>query len=88
MRTSLNEIELIDRHLLNQLSGEESALFNARLLLDPGMPERIAWQKRTRTIVEQYSRKKLKAEIEAVHERLFNRQEHMGFRQKVLNLFK
>jgi hypothetical protein len=49
--------------------------------------EQTTWQKKAHTIVQQYSRKKLKAEIEAVHGQLFTNPAHQSFRQKILSLF-
>jgi len=88
MRTSLNETRLIDGHLLNGLSGEDSALFNAMRIVDPSLPGRVEWQGKTHQMIGQYSRKKLKAEIEAVHQKLFTKPEHLGFRQRILQLFR
>ena len=87
MRTSLNEIKLIDGHLFNQGPHEDRLLFDAMLILDTGLPEKILWQKNAHAIVQQYGRKKLKAEIGAVHQKLFNGPVHQSFRQKILSLF-
>jgi len=66
---------------------EDGLVFDALLILDPGLANRVMWQKKAHTIVQQYSRKKLKAEIETVHQKLFNEPEHQSFRQGVLALF-
>lgn len=87
MRTSLDEIKLIDGYLDNSLGGGESALFNARLILEPLLPEQIAWQRKTRTVIEQYGRKVLRQEIENVHTKLFTEPAHHSFRQRVLKIF-
>lgn len=88
MRTSLNETQLIDGHLFNGLSGEDSALFNAMLIVDPGLSERVGWQKMTHEIITQYSHKKLKAEIEVVHQKLFTEEKYTSFHQRILKLFR
>jgi hypothetical protein len=87
MRTSLNEIKLIDGHIFNQGGHEDALLFDAMLLLDPELPEKIMWQKNAHAIVQQYGRKKIKAEIEIVHQKLFNEHVHHTFKQKILSLF-
>jgi hypothetical protein len=87
MRTSLNEIKLIDGHLFNRNTTEDALVFDALLILNPGLNEQIIWQKKAHAIIQQYSRKKLKAEIESVHQKLFNSAEHKSFRQKILSLF-
>ena len=88
MRTSLNEIKLIEAYLFNSNPTEDALLFEALLILNPELPSQIMWQKKTHAVVQQYSRKKLRAEIETVHQRLFNEAEHRSFRQRILNIFR
>jgi hypothetical protein len=88
MRTSLNEIKLIDDHLFNTDAIEDKLLFEAMLIINPMLPGQIAWQKKTHAVVVQYSRKKLKAEIEAAHQKLFNEPAHKNFRQRMMSLFR
>jgi len=83
----LNEIKQIDDHLFNLATVEETLLFEAMLILDPGLPNKVLWQKKVHSLVHQYSRKKLKAEIESVHRKLFDEPAHRSFSQKILNLF-
>ena len=87
MRTSLNEIKQIDDRLFSQASIEDALLFDAMLILDPGLSDKVLWQKRVHRLVQQYGRKKLKAEIESVHRQLFTEPVHQSFRQKILSLF-
>jgi hypothetical protein len=88
MRTSLNEIKLIDGHIFNQGPHEDTLLFDAMLLLDASLPEKIMWQKKAHIMVQQYGRRKLKAEIEAVHQQLFSEPTHNSFRRRIMGLFK
>jgi len=83
----LNEIKLIDEHLFNNGSTENALLFDAMRIINPVLNEQIAWQKHTHKIVQQYGRKQLKAEIEAVHQQLFKEPEHKSFRQRILRFF-
>jgi len=87
MRTSLNEIKLIDGHLFNEGTHEDALLFDAMLIINPGLSNQIMWQKKTHAVVQQYGRKKLRAEIEEVHRQLFCEATHRSFRQKILSLF-
>jgi hypothetical protein len=87
MRTSLNEIKLIDDHIFNKYIPEDALLFDAMLILNPGLSNQIMWQKKAHVIVQQYGRKKLKAEIEEVHRRLFSEAAHRTFRQRVMGFF-
>jgi len=47
MRTSLNEIKLIDEHIFNNGAPADAALFDAMLVLDPGLAEQVLWQKKS-----------------------------------------
>ncbi|TWI94351.1 hypothetical protein JN11_04742 [Mucilaginibacter frigoritolerans] len=87
MRTSLNEIKLIDEHLFGTSNTGDALLFDAMLILDNTLSEKVEWQKNTHTLIQQYGRKKLKAEIDEVHQKLFNEPPHRHFAQKIRNLF-
>jgi hypothetical protein len=87
MRTSLNDIQQIDDYLLQYAGKADRALFEARLLLQPALQENLAWQQKTYDIIKQYSRRRLKAEIESVHQLLFTEPEHIPFRRKIMALF-
>jgi hypothetical protein len=88
MRTSLNEIKQIDDYLFRHATEADNLLFEARLILQPTLPEKVLWQQRTYEIIRQYSRRKLKAEIETVHQQLFNEPEHHSFSRKIRAFFR
>jgi hypothetical protein len=87
MRTSLNEIKEIDDHVLQQALPDEALLFEAKLIINPGLKYQVMWHKQTLGLVQQYGRNQLKAEIETVHQKLFSLPKHEGFRQKIMRLF-
>jgi hypothetical protein len=87
MRTSLIEAEQIEAHLLKLSNPDDALVFEARLLLEPELHEKVQWQKETYNIIKTYGRNQLKKEIEAVHQKLFNHAEHQSFGQKVRRLF-
>jgi hypothetical protein len=86
MRTSLNNIQQIDDYLLQYAGKTDRALFEARLILQPALQDDLVWQQKTYEIIKQYSRRRLKAEIESVHHQLFAEPEHLSFRQKIMAL--
>lgn len=88
MRTSLNEIEQIEKYLLGGLNTQDRLLFQAELLLNPQKTENVYWQQKTYILVQAYGRKQLKKDIEAVHQKLFTSPVHQNFRQKILALFR
>ncbi len=87
MRTSLNEIKLIDAHILGENAPGDALVFEARLILNPGLAEQTAWQLQTHGLIRQYGKKRVKAEIEAVHQKLFTQPQHSRLKMKILSLF-
>ena len=87
MRTSLNDIQQIDDYLLQYAGKTDRALFEARLILQPALQENLLWQQKTYDIIRQHSRRRLKAEIESVHQHLFTEPEHISFRLKIQRIF-
>jgi DNA-binding transcriptional regulator YbjK len=88
MRTSLNNIAQTEAYLLKKANPSNALLFEAKILLDRDLQTHVSQQQRVYTLVQQYGRKQVKAEIEAVHQQLFNQPEHLSFRQKIARLFK
>jgi len=87
MRTSLTDTEQIEAHLLQQTSPGDTLVFEARLLLDDELADKLHWQKATYNMVKLYGRKQLKKEIEAVHQTLFNTHKHKSFSEKIKSIF-
>lgn len=88
MRISLYKIEQIDEHIFGRSTTEDRLIFETMLILDPTLKLEVLWQKRSLGWVQQYGRKKVKAEIGSAHQKLFNEPVHRSFRNKILNLFK
>lgn len=87
MMTSWNETEQIEVHLSGRSDTGNALVFEARMLLDPELNDKVLWQKKTYAIIQNYSRRQLKREIDAVHQKLFTQPEHISFRQKIRRLF-
>ena len=87
MRTSLLETEQIEAHLMRCSDTGDSLVFEARMLLNPELKEKVLWQQKTYQLVRLYSQNQLKQEIESVHQKLFNDVQHQSFRQKIMRLF-
>jgi len=83
----LIETGLIEEHLMQQSEPGDSLVFEARLLLEPELHEKMQWQQETYRMVKLYGRDQLKQEIEAVHQKLFTQAEHLSFSQKIRRLF-
>ena len=88
MRTSLNNIKEVDDHLLGLSAPQDNLLFEAKMILNPELSANVFWHKQTLNLVQQYGREQLRADIEAVHTKLFILPEHQSFRQTILRFFK
>lgn len=87
MKTSWNDIEQIDNYISGKFTPEELLLFRSKLLINPMLQLNVSLQKKARLLIKLYSRKKVKTEIESVHEKLFNDPAKISFQQKIMRLF-
>ncbi|HEY9004140.1 MAG TPA: hypothetical protein VIM89_22465 [Mucilaginibacter sp.] len=87
MRTSLIETEQIEALLMQRSEPGDQLVFEAKLLLEPELHERMQWQQKAYRLVKLYGRDQLKQEIEAVHQKLFTQKKHLSFSQKIRRLF-
>ena len=88
MTTSWNETQQIEAHLMGQVHPGEALLFDAQLLLDNKLANKVIAQQKAYEIVNQFGRKQLKKEIEAIHQTLFTQPKHIRFSQKIMRLFR
>lgn len=88
MRTSLNNIKLTEGYLAGELLTGEKLLFEARMLLDHDLLTDVKAQQQAIELIKQYSREQLRAEIDTVHQKLFNNKQHRTFAKRVMDLFK
>lgn len=87
MRTSLNEIKIIEDYLFRNMKGEDAALFEAQLVLSSELAEKVQLQKKVYHLIHQCGRNALREEIETIHDKLFSRPRHSTFQKRVLKLF-
>lgn len=87
MRTSLNEIEHIEKHLLGELPGEESLLVEVKMSLNESLAEKVASQEVAYALVKQYGRRRVRQQIANVERKLFETSGYMSFRQRVFKFF-
>lgn len=88
MKTSLNDLRLIEDYLLTGADHEERCLLEAKLILHPELRAEVYWQQKTYDVVRDYGRNQLKKEIEKIHQTLFEAPEHQSFRQRIMSFFK
>ena len=87
MKTSMSETILIERYLGGELLPLEKQSFKARLLQSPRLRLRMYFQKKVHFLVKLYHRKKLRAELEVLHEELFSNPEKSQFRENIHQIF-
>lgn len=87
MRKSLHDIQQIESYIFGRMSIQENQDFKVRLLVNAQLYEEVEAQKEAYALVKTYGRKKLKAELNAIHEKLFTHPEKRSFRQLIKSFF-
>jgi hypothetical protein len=87
MTTSWNETKHIEAHLRGNATPGDALVFEAKLMLDNSLADKVLWQQKTYDVIQQYGRRQLKNEIEQVHQQLFAQPGHSSFAQKIKRLF-
>ncbi|MES2808488.1 MAG: hypothetical protein V4619_07680 [Bacteroidota bacterium] len=87
MTTSWNETKQIEIHLQGTAHPGNALVFEARLMLDNTLADKVIWQQKTYGVIQQYGRRQLKKEIEQLHQQLFTQPAHASFAQKIRLLF-
>jgi hypothetical protein len=79
MTTSPNDLKDAENFLTGKMAPDDALLFQATH--DTGM------LRKTFSLIRQFGRRNLKAEIEQVHQRLFTDPDKISFREKIERLF-
>jgi len=87
MRTSLNNLRDIERYVEGSMERYEEGLFEEKLHRDPVLRTNLFLYKKIMAVIRMYHRKKLKEQLEEVHQRLFNDPLKLTFRERVLKIF-
>lgn len=87
MKTSGTDIQTIDAYLHNNLLPEDRIIFEARLIISPLLRMQLMAQRSVYRLVALYHRKKLKAEIEQVHQTIFDSIHHHDLQQDIRKIF-
>jgi hypothetical protein len=88
MRTSLNNLQIIEQYLQGTLSAGDRLVFEARLLINPALRIDLYYQKKTFTLIKMYHRQQLKEELDGLHRKLFNDPTNRDFQQGIDQIFK
>ena len=87
MRKSSHDIRQIENYIFGRMNVQENQDFKVRLLTNARLYEEVETQKEAYLLVKIYGRKKLKAELNIIHEKLFTHPEKKSFRQLIKNIF-
>ena len=87
MKTSFSEIIEAEKYLDGGLNPEESLMFEARLVIDENLRRNTFFQAMVNRLTRLYHRRQLKAEVEAVHKKLFDHPANVSFRKSITNIF-
>ena len=88
MTTSWIETQQIEAYLKEKIKTADALLFEARVLLDNELADKVMAQQRTYGLIQQFGRRQLKKEIETIHQQLFTQSEYTSFSQKIKRMFK
>lgn len=88
MRTSLNEIKQIEDYLSGRMVTSDMTLFEASLVTNKSLKQKVDWQRQTYDLVKSYGRRKLGAEISMVEDKVFTDRKFTRFQKSVLQIFK
>lgn len=72
MRTSLLELEQMDRYLLQQLDASEQMLFEAKLILDPELHGNLRVHRKVHALIRWFARSQQKERLQRLHEQLMH----------------
>ncbi|WP_020598831.1 hypothetical protein [Spirosoma panaciterrae] len=71
MRPLLNEVQLLEDYLKGTLPEDQQLDVEVRLLWDQDVQQKLASQQRAYRALRLFGRRQLRAELEAIHIRLF-----------------
>jgi hypothetical protein len=87
MTTSWNETKQIEAYVTGTAETGDALVFEAKLMLDNNLADKVIWQQKAYGAIHQYGRRQLKKEIEQIHQQLFTQPQHSSFAQKIRRLF-
>jgi hypothetical protein len=84
----LIEISEAEKFLQGKMLPGDSLVFETKVLTDPALKTNVRAQEKVYALLHFYHRKKLREELEEIHQRLLNDPAKNEFRRRIFNLFK
>ena len=88
MKILWNKSHLIERYLLDPTAVSKRRNLKHLLQRVPGLWQEVQWQKEVYSLVRIYHRKKIREQLEDVHQQLFSDKNRSVFQNKIYRLFK
>jgi hypothetical protein len=88
MKTSFPDLIKTEKYLHDELDAQETLLFEARLLVSKEWRANTYFHRMVHRLVQIYHRRKIKSEVETVHDRLFENPANASFGRQIMSLFK
>ena len=88
MRISLNNIREIESYIDGTMDRNDVVLFEEKMRSDSLLQLNVSLQEKVLAIVRMYHRKRLKMELEEVHQRIFNDPGKETFKESVMQIFR
>lgn len=85
--TSFKEIQHAEQYIFGKLNTEERLLFEAQLLINPTFRKNVFFQKKVYNLIKLFGRRKMKHELDTIHDQIFSDPEKTAFQQNILKLF-
>lgn len=70
MRNILLEAQQIDAYLFREMKAEDCVLFQAKMIIDPELKDKVRKQRITHTIIKWFGRDEQRKKLEAIYNRL------------------
>lgn len=83
----LREVKTIDMYLNGKIDPASSLVFEARLLIDPVLATRVAYQRKLYKLIRRSGRREIKTEVERIHRKLFSDPSKADFQKEIFKLF-
>lgn len=68
----MHEVQEIDRYIFHRMTRADRVVFQARMILQPQLKEKVRLQRKTHAFLRWCSRKEKKDELAALYTRLMN----------------
>jgi len=88
MRISLNNIREIESYIEGTMDRNDAVLFEEKMRSDSLLRLNVSLQEKVLSIIRMYHRKRLKIELEELHQRIFNDPGKVTFRERVMGIFR